>query len=146
VADDAIGVTFGLLPSEGGVARVDEMTLEVVDSSVPTIGVVNLIPDGRDSLAQVGYYTRLPHAPENLDFEGATSVFELTTQWLRGAARPFDSAEPGSGTADLAALGRIIGSARVAEFGEATHGSRAFFQMKHRAFEYLVETLGTRTS
>ena len=142
VADDAIGVTFGLLLSGGGVARVDDMTLEVVDVSVPTTGAVNLIPDGRDSVAQIAYYTRQGHAPENLDFEGEAPVFELTAQWLRGAARPFDSAEPGSGTADLAELRRIIGSARVAAFGEATHGSREFFQMKHRAFAYLVETLG----
>lgn len=142
VAEDAIGVTFGLLLSGGGVARVDDMSLEVVDSSVPTTGTVNLTPDGRDSVAQIGYYTRLGHAPENLDFEGSPNVFELTTQWMKTAARPFDSAEPGTGNADLAELGRIIGNARVAGFGEATHGSREFFRMKHRAFEYLVETRG----
>lgn len=142
VANDAIGVTFGLLLSGGGVARVDDMTLEVVDTSVPTTGSVNLVPDGRDSVAQIAYYSRLGHVPENLDFEGSSSVFELTSQWIRSATRPFDSAEPGTGSADLAELGRIIGNARVAGFGEATHGSREFFKMKHRAFEYLVETQG----
>lgn len=142
VAPDAIGVTFGLLLSGGGVARVDDITLEVVDTSVPTTGTTSGVPDGRDSVSLVAQYTRLAHAPENLDFEGSTNVFELTSQWIKSATRPFDTAEPGSGTADLAELGRIIGNARVAAFGEATHGSREFFKMKHRAFEYLVETLG----
>lgn len=142
VAPDAIGVTFGLLLSGGGVARVDDITFEVVDTSVPTTGTTTGMPDGRDSVALVAQYTRLAHAPENLDFEGSTNVFELTTQWMKSAARPFETAEPGSGTDDLAELGRIIGTARVAAFGEATHGSREFFKMKHRAFEYLVETLG----
>ena len=142
VANDAVGITFGLLLSGTGVARVDDMSLEVVDATVPTTGSTNLPADTRDSVTLSDYYARLAHVPENLDFEGIVIVSELTSQWLRSVARPFDTDQPGSGTEDLAELGRIIGNARIAAFGEATHGSREFFRMKHRAFEYLVETRG----
>lgn len=37
-----------------------------------------------------------------------------------------------------------LGGVRIVGMGEATHGSREFFQMKHRVFRYLVERFGFR--
>lgn len=37
-----------------------------------------------------------------------------------------------------------LGGVRIVGMGEATHGSREFFQMKHRIFRYLVEQYGFR--
>jgi erythromycin esterase len=68
---------------------------------------------------------------------------ELTAaQWIAATAAPFDTTEARSGLADLAPLRPIVGNARIVSLGEATHGSREFFTMKHRILEYLVEEMG----
>ena len=41
--------------------------------------------------------------------------------------------------------GAYIDEARVVGLGEATHGTREFFRLKHRVFQYLVERAGFRT-
>ncbi|QIY56167.1 erythromycin esterase family protein [Streptomyces sp. RPA4-5] len=64
---------------------------------------------------------------------------------LEQAAHPLRSAEPGTNTADLRALGSMIGDAEVVGLGEATHGSHEFFAMKERVFRYLVEEKGFTT-
>ncbi|WP_406153891.1 erythromycin esterase family protein [Streptomyces sp. NBC_01023] len=58
---------------------------------------------------------------------------------------PLQSAEPGTGTADLRALGAMVGDAKVVGLGEATHGSHEFFALKDRVFRYLVEQKGFTT-
>jgi len=63
-------------------------------------------------------------------------------QWIREAASPLGTTSPGSGLDDLEPLRRMIGPARVVGLGEATHGSREFFDLRHRFFEYLVRELG----
>lgn len=62
--------------------------------------------------------------------------------WVRANAAIIRSVSPDLGGEDLAPLAAMIGSSRVAGFGEATHGSREFFQMKDRAFRYLVAKHG----
>ncbi|MFF7181144.1 erythromycin esterase family protein [Streptomyces sp. NPDC008121] len=64
---------------------------------------------------------------------------------LERAAHPLRSTDPGVGTADLHALGAMIGDAEVVGLGEATHGSHEFFAMKERVFRYLVEERGFTT-
>ena len=67
----------------------------------------------------------------------------LTTgQWLQKRALPFATTEAESGLEDLAPLHPLVRDARVVALGEATHGSREFFTMKHRLLEYLVERMG----
>jgi erythromycin esterase-like protein len=39
-------------------------------------------------------------------------------------------------------LKKMIGNARIVSLGEATHGSREFFQLKHRMLEYLATEMG----
>jgi erythromycin esterase-like protein len=36
----------------------------------------------------------------------------------------------------------MIGEARIVSLGEATHGSREFFQLKHRMLEFLASEMG----
>ena len=60
-------------------------------------------------------------------------------------AHPLASAEPGTGVADLRALGVMVGDAKVVGVGEATHGSHEFFALKDRLFRYLVEQKGFTT-
>jgi erythromycin esterase len=62
--------------------------------------------------------------------------------WLRDHAVPLATTEPGSGFADLEPLRKLIGDARIVSLGEATHGAREFFQLKHRLIEFCVSELG----
>jgi len=61
---------------------------------------------------------------------------------LTKAAVPLKTVEAGNPTDDLAAFGNAVGDARFVALGEASHGTREFFQMKHRLLEYLVKEKG----
>ena len=69
-------------------------------------------------------------------------VSDEVTGWLRANAIPLATVEPGSGFDDLAPLRDLIGNARIVSLGEATHGTREFFQLKHRLIEYCVANIG----
>jgi erythromycin esterase-like protein len=62
--------------------------------------------------------------------------------WVRATAIPLTTPEAGHGFADLQPLKRMIGDARIVALGEATHGSREFFQLKHRMLEFLATEMG----
>ncbi|MBZ5622399.1 MAG: erythromycin esterase family protein [Acidobacteriia bacterium] len=61
---------------------------------------------------------------------------------LKKSAAPLATVEPGGTPDDLAAFGKAIGDARIVSLGEASHGTREFFQMKHRLLDYLVNERG----
>jgi len=67
---------------------------------------------------------------------------EAVTEWVRNEAIPLASAAPASGLKDMEPLGAVVGDARIVAMGEATHGTREFFQLKHRMLEYLVKQKG----
>jgi erythromycin esterase len=62
--------------------------------------------------------------------------------WMKQHAVPLTTVEPGHGFDDLEPLKAWIGDAHVVFMGEATHGTREFFQFKHRMLEFLVEKMG----
>lgn len=62
--------------------------------------------------------------------------------WLRTHAIPLAAASPQAGLADLERLRQIVGDARVVLLGQATHGTREFFQLGHRMIEHLVTEMG----
>lgn len=63
-------------------------------------------------------------------------------RWIGTRGVALASTQAGSGFTDLAPLAKLIGKARVVALGEATHGAREFFQLKHRVLEYLVAVHG----
>ena len=65
--------------------------------------------------------------------------------WVRSRAIPLATVEPRHGWADLEALRSIVGDARILSLGEATHGTREFFKLKHRILEFCVAELGFTT-
>jgi erythromycin esterase len=65
--------------------------------------------------------------------------------WLRQAAVPLRGSDPAGALDDLAPLRAMVGDARIVGLGEATHGTREFFRMKHRVLRYLVEEMGFST-
>jgi len=72
----------------------------------------------------------------------AVSDDHAAIQWLREHAVPLQTVEAGHGFTDLQPLGLMVGNARIVELGEATHGTREFFQLKHRLVEFLASQKG----
>jgi erythromycin esterase len=52
--------------------------------------------------------------------------------------------EAGNGFADLLSLKRVFKDVHYVGLGEETHGTREFFQFKHRMLEFLVQEMGFR--
>lgn len=67
---------------------------------------------------------------------------EAARSWLKANAIRLSTVEAGHGFTDLQPLKKIIGDARIVALGEATHGSREFFQLKHRMLEFLATEKG----
>ena len=63
-------------------------------------------------------------------------------EWIRTNAIPLKTVEAGHGFDDMMPLKRVVGDARVVALGEATHGTREFFQLKHRMVEFLATQMG----
>ena len=61
---------------------------------------------------------------------------------IKEIAAPLATTDPTGGLGDLAPVGVAVGDARLVALGEASHGTREFFQMKHRLLEYLVTQKG----
>lgn len=67
---------------------------------------------------------------------------DAVRSWLKANAIRLSTVEAGHGFADMKPLKKIIGDARIVSLGEATHGTREFFQLKHRMLEFLVKEKG----
>src|SRR5690606_24584734 len=64
------------------------------------------------------------------------------TGWLASGAVPLDGLDPRAPVGDLEPLRAALGGVRVVGLGEATHGTREFFLLKHRLLRFLVEEMG----
>jgi erythromycin esterase len=62
-------------------------------------------------------------------------------KWLAGQAITLKSVEASNGFKDMEPLKKVVGQARIVSLGEATHGTREFFQFKHRMLEFLVSEM-----
>jgi erythromycin esterase-like protein len=63
-------------------------------------------------------------------------------EWISANAIRLETPSPGHGFADMQPIAKIIGNARIVSLGEATHGTREFFQLKHRMLEFLATEMG----
>jgi erythromycin esterase-like protein len=72
----------------------------------------------------------------------ATDAPSPVTLWMKRSARPFDTCTPSEKIQDLRALRDLVGNARIVALGEGTHGTREFFQLKHRITQYLATDMG----
>jgi erythromycin esterase len=71
-----------------------------------------------------------------------SDTLNAVKRWIRRNAIPLRTVMPGNGFKDLQPLKKIIGSAHLVALGEATHGTREFFHLKHRMLEFLVNEMG----
>jgi len=72
-----------------------------------------------------------------------TATCELVAR-LQQSSVELATSDPTADHADLAPVGDALADARIIGLGEATHGTREFFQLKHRILRYLVEKQGLR--
>ena len=63
-------------------------------------------------------------------------------QWLRQNNVPIEHMEAENGFSDLLPLKEVFKDVKVVGLGENTHGTREFFQLKHRLLEFLVTEMG----
>jgi erythromycin esterase-like protein len=75
---------------------------------------------------------------------GLLSVFATENTWLKSNAIPLSASGNFSQYEDLKKLKPMLDGARIVGMGEATHGTREFFETKHRMFRFLVEEMGFR--
>lgn len=75
-------------------------------------------------------------------FSADTTKPSAQVAWIRANAIPLKTVEAGHGFDDMMPLERVVGDARVVGLGEATHGTREFFQLKHRMIEFLATQMG----
>jgi erythromycin esterase len=73
---------------------------------------------------------------------GWGTVSNEVTGWLAQNALPLSSLTTGVSTVDLQPLKDVLDGVRIVGLGEATHGTREFFQLKHRLLEFLVTEMG----
>ncbi len=69
---------------------------------------------------------------------------ESLIEALETEVHPLETTEPSADGDDLAPIGAALGRGRVIALGEATHGTREFFQLKHRLIRRLVTEQGVR--
>lgn len=143
VAPNAIGIALGVLFSAHNTLLLDDMTLEVVGTNVPSTNTISgpLAPTS-DSATVAANYARVSDAPSNLDFEGLPGPATQTVDWLSRTAVPLATTDPAASIDDIEPLRAMVGSAHVVGLGEGTHGTREFFQMKHRILKFLVTRMG----
>ncbi len=67
---------------------------------------------------------------------------KATVDWLGANAVRLKTVEAGHGFDDMEPLRKIVGNARVVALGEGPHGTREYFQLKHRMLEFLVTKMG----
>jgi erythromycin esterase-like protein len=77
-----------------------------------------------------------------ISWQAAAQQASPVRDWIAGHAIPFATPEAGHGFEDMQPLKQAIGDARIVELGEATHGTREFFQLKHRMVEFLATQMG----
>jgi erythromycin esterase len=70
------------------------------------------------------------------------AVSDEVIGWLTRNALPLSSLSAGAPTTDLQPLKSVLDGVRIVGLGEATHGTREFFQLKHRLLEFLVTEMG----
>ncbi len=68
-----------------------------------------------------------------------------TSAWLDANTHPFGGPHLSLPHDDIEFLRDIVGDARIVSLGEATHGTRDFFEMKARILRFLVEEMDFNT-
>lgn len=80
----------------------------------------------------------------NLSFaqETISQTDKIIIEWIKQNSIPLEHVEAENGFSDLQPLKEILKDVKVVGLGENTHGTKEFFQVKHRLLEFLVTEMG----
>ncbi|MBP6773760.1 MAG: erythromycin esterase family protein [Gemmatimonadaceae bacterium] len=146
VADNAIGISFGAQFQATNTLLIDDITLEVVGTDVQSTNTLSAPAAGTlDSAGTVAIYERRAASPTNLDFEGLPAITAETSTWIAQNSSTLSTTDPAAAFTDLEPLRAMVGSAQLVGLGEATHGTKEFFRLKHRMLRFLVTEMGFTT-
>ena len=119
----------------------------IVEIEAKTSGSYRLDIYPLDKMAKSGEYgiwikELFPAEQHAARLEAKRDTLDAVRRWIKSNAIPIRTVIAGNGFDDLQPLRKIIGSAHLVALGEATHGAREFFQLKHRMLEFLVSEMG----
>ncbi|HEX9728780.1 MAG TPA: erythromycin esterase family protein [Gemmatimonadales bacterium] len=123
-----------------------ELQIRVPNDSAVHSLVITVALDGRDTV----WFDDFSLSVDGVSLSAVPGTVQTATEaelaWLRRYAQPLRRVS-GSPSAvidhsDLQLISDIVGEAHVVGLGESTHGTREFFQVKHRLLEYLVREFG----
>lgn len=140
-------------PNKSKVAQIDSPNGDKGDEPVrleaPTDGVYRIEVSSLEKEVKPGRYEIRLDEVMSASAYAAWVADSLRGQqsiisWLKTHAIPIKTVEAGNGFADLQPLKEVFKEVRFVGLGEATHGTREFFQVKHRLLEFLVRQMGFR--
>lgn len=148
---DVLVRIFG--PDGGKVAEVDSPNGDQGDEPIAleakTAGTYRIEVSSLDKNATPGRYGMSVNEILSAQAYAARVAEILRKQkavmsWLKTNAIPLKTLEAGNDFADLQPLKQTFKEVRYVGLGEATHGTREFFQVKHRLLEFLVREMDFR--
>lgn len=83
----------------------------------------------------------VPQTPAGSGDPEASQV-SAVTKWLGAHAVPLKPFDDAATTSDVQSMVKALQAVRVVGLGEASHGTREFFQFKSRMIRFLVEKMG----
>ena len=120
---------------------------EPVEFQAKASGSYRLDVQGLDPNAPEGKYAAsivelLSPAQYQARLERERQRLDKVRAWISANAVRLTGVTAGRGFEDMQPLRKIVGNARVVALGEATHGTREFFEFKHRMLEFLASEMG----
>ncbi|MDC0712088.1 erythromycin esterase family protein [Stigmatella sp. ncwal1] len=158
---DTLGLLEGTVVDEAGVP-VPGAKLRIIRQGMPfdDVALMEASPEGRFQVRSGGgAHSVVASAPGfspvmqrvartgepvtvRLERAADETMYRAAVTWMKETGVPLKSVEAGQGLEDLAPLKQVLKDTRVVALGEATHGTREFFQLKHCLLEFLVTELG----
>ncbi len=153
--------SIGTVENDFGVLKQNEIVLEHTENwekytthidigSKPHTVLVTLYFSGSGTV----WFDKLQLSVNDEEVLEVPVAPEFTGEQLSALAKetiPFDTPEPFPGTEagkeafrDLEDIRALVGDAKIIALGESTHGTREFFKVKHRLFQFAIFELGVR--
>ena len=130
------------IDSPNGVNGPEPVNLSAKTTGAYRIEVRSLDKDAKPGRYDVKIEELLSAADYSVRLDTEKRTNDAVRNWLAQNAIKLSTVEAGHGFVDMQPLKKIVGDARVVSLGEATHGTREFFQLKHRMLEFLVSEAG----
>lgn len=138
------GSKIAEIDSPNGTQGDEPITLEVRTAGTYRIEVSALDKDAKPGRYEIRINEILsPDAYAKLLTEKKRKQ-QVVIAWLKSNLIPLKTVKAGNGFEDLQPLKKIFKDVRFVGLGEETHGTREFFQFKHRMLEFLVKEMGFR--